>query len=69
MTYEQLRKVEKEFSTYLSAKPFFISTKVKMVEELGEFALWVFYKKGMTSKTKREIATELGDIPLKWQEI
>lgn len=68
MNYDKLIKLEKQYKSWLSKKPYFIGTKVEITSE-KTWAIWINYKKGMTIATKKEIATELGDIPLKFNEI
>jgi hypothetical protein len=68
MKFDELRKVEKEFAEYLKKFPQIDSTKIQ-TNENKEWALWIIYKKGLSIADKREIATELGDVPLKWQLI
>jgi hypothetical protein len=68
VTYEKLTKLERQYKDWLAKKPFFVNTKVEMSEGKN-WAIWINYKKGMTIATKKEIATELGDIPLKFNEI
>lgn len=65
MTFDQLRKIEKEYSNWLS-KQGVIETKIQKTTE-GSFALWLYYKE-LSIKKKKEIATELGDIPLKFTQ-
>lgn len=66
--HERLRKLEKNYSDFLKRQPFFESSKVD-VNENGKLALWICYRKGMSNATKKEIATELGDIQLKFHMI
>ena len=65
MNYDQLRRIEKNYAEFLKKKPFFASTQVAENEH-GKLALWINYRNGMSHVTKKEIATELGDIQLKW---
>jgi len=65
MNYDQLKRIEKNYAEYLKKKPFFESTKVE-VNEHGKWALWINYRNGMSHATKKEIASELGDVQLKW---
>lgn len=68
MIYEKLVKLEKQYKDWLSKKPYFVNTRVEMVDGKN-WAIWINYRKGMTIATKKEIATELGDLPLKFNEI
>lgn len=68
MTYEKLIRLEKQYKDWLAKKPYFISTKVDKTDGKN-LAIWINYRKGMTIATKKEIATELGDIPLKFNEV
>lgn len=65
MHYEKLKKIERDYADWLRRRPFFESSKVEK-NEYGKFALWICYHKGMSNATKKEIATELGDVPLKF---
>lgn len=65
MLYDKLKRLEKNYSEFLKAQPYFDSSKVEM-NESGKWALWICYRKGMSCTTKKEIATELGDIQLKF---
>ena len=68
MTYDKLKKLEKQYKDWLSKKPFFVDSKVDTTDGKN-WAIWINYKKGMTITTKKEIASELGDIPLKFNQI
>ena len=65
MNFDKLKRIEKNYSTFLKRQPFFDSSKVEMNEE-GKWAIWICYRKGMTIATKKEIASELGDVQLKF---
>lgn len=65
MHYDKLKRIERDYIDWLKKRPFFDSTKVDRNEE-GKWALWICYHKGMSPATKKEIATELGDIQLKF---
>ena len=65
MNYDTLRRMEKKYADWLSQVPFFAGTKVELNEN-KKYALWIMYRKGMTTAIKKEIATELGDIQLKF---
>jgi hypothetical protein len=65
MYYDKLKRLEKNYSEFLRKQPFFESSKVE-VNEHGKWALWICYRKGMSHATKKAIATELGDIQLKF---
>lgn len=65
MNYDQLKRIERNYTEFLKKQPFFESTKVD-VNENGKWALWINYRSGMSHATKKEIATELGDVQLKW---
>ncbi len=65
MTYDHLKKLEKQYSEWLKKRPFFESTKLT-TNEKGQWVIGIQYQKGMSNATKKEIASELGDIPLKW---
>ena len=64
MKFEELRKTQKEFEDYLKKYPQITETKIQ-TNENKEWALWIFYK-GLSIAQKKEIAYELGDVPLKW---
>ena len=68
MTYEKLIKLERQYKDWLAKKPFFVSTKVDTTDNKN-WTICINYKKGMTIATKKEIATEMGDIPLKFNQI
>jgi len=63
--FDKLKRLERNYSEFLKRQPFFESSKVEMNEH-GKWAVWICYRKGMTNATKKEIATELGDIQLKF---
>jgi hypothetical protein len=65
MHYDKLKRLEKNYSDFLKKQPYFENTKVELNED-GKWALWICYRKGMSPTTKKEIATELGDIQLKF---
>jgi len=65
MNYDKLKRLEKNYSDFLKRQPFFESSKVEQNEH-GKWALWICYRNGMSHATKKEIATELGDIQLKF---
>jgi len=65
MHYDQLKRIEKNYANWLRTRPFFDSTKVDR-NEYNKWALFIYYHKGMSHATKKEIATELGDVQLKW---
>jgi hypothetical protein len=65
MNFDKLKRLEKNYSEFLKRQPFFENSKVE-INEHGKWALWICYRKGMTTATKKEIATELGDIQLKF---
>lgn len=65
MNLDQLKRIEKNYREWLKKQPFFENTKVELNEH-GKWALWIYYRKGMPHATKKEIATELGDVQLKW---
>ncbi len=65
MKFETLRKLELKYTDYLKSFPLFEKTQIKM-NERKEYVLCVHYKKGLSISEKKEIATELGDIPMKW---
>lgn len=65
MNYDQLKRIEKNYGEWLKKQPFFENTKIDLNEH-GKWALWICYHKGMSHATKKEIATELGDVQLKW---
>lgn len=67
MNYDKLKKIEKSYADWLKRIPFFESTQIATVE--GKSVLQVNYRKGMTTAVKKEIATELGDVPMKWNMI
>jgi len=64
MNYDKLKKIERSYADWLKRMPFFESSQVATVE--GKWVLQINYRKGMTNAVKREIATELGDVPMKW---
>lgn len=68
MNYDQLKRLEKQYSNWLKGRPFFESSKVG-TNENGKWVIHINYKDGMSNSTKKEIATELGDIPLKWNKL
>lgn len=68
MTYDKLVKLERQYKDWLAKKPFFVSTKVDAPDNKN-WAICINYKKGMTIATKKEIATEMGDIPLRFNQI
>ena len=65
MNYDQLKRIERNYAIFLKKQPYFESTKVAE-NEYGKWALWIYYHKGMSHATKKVIATELGDVQLKW---
>lgn len=65
MNFDKLKRLEKNYSEFLKKQPFFESSKVEMNEH-GKWALWICYHQGMSHATKKEIATELGDVQLKF---
>jgi hypothetical protein len=65
MTYDHLKKLEAQYINWLRRIPYFESTKI-ITNEKGKWVIGIYYKEGMSHATKKEIATELGDIPLKW---
>lgn len=65
MHYDKLKRLEKNYSDFLKRQPFFESSKVELNEQ-GKWAIWICYKNGMSTATKKAIATELGDIQLKF---
>jgi hypothetical protein len=68
MSYDQLKRLEKQYSVWLQRMPFFESSKVA-TNENGKYVIQINYKEGMSNATKKEIATELGDLPLKFNKI
>jgi hypothetical protein len=64
MNYDELKKIERSYADWFKRMPFFESSQVVSVE--GKWVLQINYRKGMANTTKREIATELGDVPMKW---
>jgi len=65
MHFDKIKKKKKNYSDFLKRQPFFESTKVEQ-NEAGKWALWICYRNGMSHATKKAIATELGDIQLKF---
>jgi len=65
MNFDQLAKIEKNYQEWLRKQPFFESTKIE-INENNKWALRINYRKGMPHSVKKEIATELGDVQLKW---
>lgn len=65
MNYDQLAKIERNYKEWLNSMSHFDSTKIE-INEQGKWALRINYKKGMPHSVKKEIATELGDVQLKW---
>lgn len=67
MNFDQLKKLEAKYKNFLSKFKFVTSTKVQTNEE-KKWVIWICYKKGLSIQQKKEIATEMGDIPLKFYE-
>ena len=67
MNYDDMKKFEKQFTLFLSKQPYFISSCIKKNTQ-NEWALHINYKKGMSIKDKKFIASELGDVPVSWVE-
>jgi hypothetical protein len=67
MNLDQLKKLEAKYKSFLATFPYVISTKVEMNDQ-KKWAIWICYKSGLTIRQKKEIATEMGDIPLKFFE-
>lgn len=65
MTYDHLRRLETQYANFLKRMPYFESSKV-ITNEKGKWVIGIHYRQGMSSAVKKEIATELGDIPLKF---
>jgi hypothetical protein len=65
MNFDQLVKIEKNYQEWLRKQSHFESTKIE-VNENGKWALRINYRKGMPHSVKKEIASELGDVQLKW---
>lgn len=67
MSFDQMKKVQKEHNAWICSQPHCVSTDVRK-NEAGDVCLCIFYKPGTTIAVKKKIATELGDIQLKWIE-
>jgi hypothetical protein len=65
--YDQFKKLEVKYKDFLSKFRHVLSTKVEKNDN-GQWAIWICYRKGITIQQKKEIATEMGDIPLKFTE-
>lgn len=68
MNYDQYKRLEKQYADFLNRQPNFHSTKIQNNEN-GKLVLWINYTTGMPIYVKKRIATELGDIPLRFNEI
>lgn len=68
MEFRDLSKLERQYNGWLKQQPFVENSKVDKNSK-GEWALWIYYKKGMLPIHKRKIAEEIGGVLMHWHEI